>query len=431
MTGGSACWSEASGRWTAGVSYDRHATARFAPEPAKSAGSGERGPFQRDRARVLHSSALRRLAAKTQVVEVGQADFPRTRLTHSLECAQIGREVGAALGCDPDLVDAACLAHDLGHPPFGHNGEYALAKVAAGCGGFEGNAQSLRLLIRLEAKVAGVGLNLTRATLDATLKYPWLASDASSRAEQSPAGRKYGAYDEDAEVFGWIREGAPDGRPCLEAQVMDWADDVAYSVHDLEDGLHSGLIGLDQLRDPGQRREVAALTQAQYCPPESVTVDELCDIFDRLLALSCWPRRFDGEPQTAAAVKNLTSELIGRFCGAAQRATLAGRAGPLSRYAADLDVPTQQRMECALLKGVTAFYVMGRAGAVASQAREREMLTDLAAALAAGAPGTLDPMFRPAYESAASDAARLRVVVDQVASLTDTSATAWHAKLCQ
>ncbi len=130
-------------------------------------------------------------------------------------------------------------------------------------------------------------------------------------------------------------------------------------------------------------------------------------------------------------MKNLTSELIGRFCGAAQRATLAGRAGPLSRYAADLDVPTQQRMECALLKGVTAFYVMGRAGAVASQAREREMLTDLAAALAADAPGTLDPMFRPAYESAASDAARLRVVVDQVASLTDTSATAWHAKLCQ
>jgi len=423
-TGGSGGWTGAGGRWTAGAVYDRHATARFAPEPAKSAESGERSPFQRDRARVLHSSALRRLAAKTQVVEVGQADFPRTRLTHSLECAQIGREVGAALGCDPDLVDAACLAHDLGHPPFGHNGESALAEVAAGCGGFEGNAQSLRLLTRLEAKVPGTGLNLTRATLDATLKYPWLAGEA-------PAGLKYGCYDEDAEVFGWIREGAPDGRACLEAQVMDWADDVAYSVHDLEDGLHSGLIGLDKLRDPEQRRQVAALTQAQYCPPGTVTVGELCGIFDRLLALSYWPRRFDGEPQTAAAVKNLTSELIGRFCGAAQRATLAGRAAPLSRYAADLDVPRQQRMECALLKGVTAFYVMGRAGAVAAQAREREMLTDLAAALAAGAPGTLDPMFRPAYDLAASDAARLRVIVDQVASLTDTSATAWHAKLCE
>ena len=173
---------------------------------------------------MLHTSALRRLAAKTQVVEVGAGDFPRTRLTHSLECAQIGRELGEALGCDPDLVDAACLAHDLGHPPFGHNGEIALADLAAGCGGFEGNAQSLRLLTRLEAKVPGAGLNLTRATLDAALKYPWPAARAGAPAGRRgghavpPAGPpgeealpapKYGYYADDGEVFGWIRDGAP------------------------------------------------------------------------------------------------------------------------------------------------------------------------------------------------------------------------------
>jgi dGTPase len=413
--------------------YDAHATARWVAEPPKSARNPGRGPFERDRARVLHSAALRRLAAKTQVVEVGSGDFPRTRLTHSLECAQIGREFGAVLGCDPDLVDAACLAHDLGHPPFGHNGESALAEFAAGCGGFEGNAQSLRLLTRLEAKVPGAGLNLTRATLDATLKYPWPA-----RAGEV----KFGVYAEDTEVFAWIRDGAPPGRPGLEAQVMDWADDVAYSVHDLEDGLQAGLITLGALRDQAEQKAVAVLTAAEYCAPGSVTVDELCEIFADLLALPCWPPEYDGGLASLAALKNLTSELIGRFCSSAQQATLAAAAsaaasaapgpapGParLTRYAADLVVPRPQRLECALLKGVTAQYVMSRAGAAESQARERELIAGLAAAVRAGAPAALDPVFRPAYAAAVSDQERLRVVVDQIASLTDTSAIAWHRR---
>ncbi len=452
---------------TAGPGYDSHATARWAAEPPKRAGAPgayQRGPFVRDRARVLHSSALRRLAAKTQVVEVGAGDFPRTRLTHSLECAQIGRELGTALGCDPDLVDAACLAHDLGHPPFGHNGEVVLAEFAAGCGGFEGNAQSLRLLTRLEAKVPGAGLNLTRATLDATLKYPW-AADASAAGglprgkppaaappqhQPGKAGRrapppsqpersaprtppKFGYYADDAEVFGWIRAGAPEGRTCLEAQIMDWADDVAYSVHDVEDGLHDGHIPLRGLGDRPQQRTVAELTARYYCAPGSVTVAELTEVFSDLLALPWWPERFDGDPAGLAALKHLTSEMIGRFCGAAQEATLAacGSAGPFTRYDADLVVPRRQRLECALLKGVAAHYVMSRAGAAATQARERELIHELAAAVHRGAPGTLEPVFRPAYLAAGSDGARLRVIVDQVASLTDTSAIAWHQRLCR
>jgi dGTPase len=415
------------------TSYDDHATARWVAEPPKGARNPGRGPFQRDRARVLHSSALRRLAAKTQVVAVGSGDFPRTRLTHSLECAQIGRELGGVLGCDPDLVDAACLAHDLGHPPFGHNGEAALAELAASCGGFEGNAQSLRLLTRLEAKVPSAGLNLTRATLDATIKYPWPAqgplSQPGGRTPRTPA--KFGVYAEDSEIFSWVRDGAPGQRSCLEAQVMDWADDVAYSVHDLEDGLQARLITLSALRDAGERRSVAELTAAEYCAPGEVTVDELCEVFSGLIALPWWPVGFDGGLESLAALKNLTSELIGRLCSAAQQATteVTGRAG-LTRYAADLVVPRQQRLECALLKGVTARYVMSRAGAAQAQARERELITELAAAVLSGAPATLDPVFQPAYLAAVSDQSRLRVVVDQIASLTDTSAIAWHRNLC-
>ena len=427
------------------LGYDASATARWVAEPPKRAG---RSDFERDRARVLHSAALRRLAAKTQVVRAASADFPRTRLTHSLECAQIGRELGQEIGCDPDLVDAACLAHDIGHSPFGHNGEAALNELAAAIGGFEGNAQTLRLLTRLEPKTEGAGLNLTRATLDATLKYPWFGEP----------GTKFGAYAEDAEVFGWIRQGAPDRRPCLEAQVMDWADDVAYSVHDMEDGFHAGLITFKNLKSETERAEVSR-TAIAYCPG-GVTEAELTEILDALLALDIWPASYDGAPGTVAALKNLTSELIGRFCVAAQQATLAaasesaphpttattpGSATPapvspfshtspighsFTRYAADLVVPRRQRLECALLKAITARYVMNRAGVLAAQARERELLTELAHAIERGAPHTLDPLLRPSWETAGTDAARRRVVVDQVASLTDTSAIAWHHRLC-
>jgi dGTPase len=426
-------------------------------EPPKRAGRTE---FQRDRARVLHSSALRRLAAKTQVVRAGSGDFPRTRLTHSLECAQIGREVGAALGCDPDLVDAACLAHDLGHPPFGHNGESALAALAdpggpLACGGFEGNAQSLRLLTRLEPKVAGAGLNLTRATLDAALKYPWVAraGHGPARPADGPApGRppaapgpgdlpgenpglhapaKYGAYQSDRAVFDWARAGVPDRRRCLEAQVMDWADDVAYSVHDVEDGLQAGLVSMKNLTDHDERAQVCAVALAYYCPPAlAVTVAELEAVFAEFIRLDCWQFGFDGGPAALAAAKNLTSELVGRLCQAAQDGTRAAAGpGPLSRYDADLVVPRRELLECALLKAVAAHYVMSRPRAVAEQARERDVITELALAIESGAPATLDPVFQPAWDGAADDAERRRVIIDQVASLTDTSALAWHTRL--
>jgi dGTPase len=404
--------------------YGARDAERWVDEPAKRT---DRTDFARDRARVLHSSALRRLAAKTQVVVPHESDFPRTRLTHSLECAQVGREIGASLGCDPDLVEAACLAHDLGHPPFGHNGETALDEVAGPCGGFEGNAQSLRLLTRLEWKTfdrgRSVGLNLTRAVLDGATKYPWTRDDPRAQG-----GRKYGVYTDDLDVFAWVREGVPDGRRCLEAQVMDWADDVAYSVHDLEDALHAGHLAPGVLHGRDERRALLSLTREEYAPdaPE----DALGEALDRLLALPSWPRAFDGTGRDLAALKNTTSDLIGRFCAAAQEATRAAFGdGPLTRYAADLVVPAATVHECAVLKGMTARYVMAREGVAALQERQRALVVELVRALAGAAPDCLDPSLRPAYAEAADDPTRLRVVVDQVAALTDTSAVVWHARL--
>ncbi|MFJ2031099.1 deoxyguanosinetriphosphate triphosphohydrolase [Streptosporangium sp. NPDC087985] len=404
--------------------YGEHDQARWVPEPP---GNPERGPFERDRARVLHSTGLRRLAAKTQVVGPGETlgsgqHMPRTRLTHSLECAQIGREMGQSLGRNPDLMETACLAHDLGHPPFGHNGETALNELAAGCGGFEGNAQSLRLLTRLEAKVLtedgrSAGLNLTRASLDAAVKYPWTR-------ETSP---KYCAYDEDLAVFAWIRQGAPEGRVSFEAQIMDWADDVAYSVHDLEDAVHSGAVLPEALRDPAERREVCATTRAWYAPEADPA--ELEDIFGRLVAQPLWPRHFDGSLTDLAALKGLTSSLIGDLCRSAQLATQEAYGQAADRYSADLIVPRATRLECALLKGLTAHYVMSRDAHSANQARQRELIHDLAHLIMLGAPGTLEPALRPAFVKAGSDGGRLRVVVDQIASLTDTSAVTWQRRL--
>lgn len=405
--------------------YSSHDRERLVVEDAKRAG---RTAFQRDRARVLHSSALRRLAAKTQVHVAFASDFPRTRLTHSLECAQIGRELGASLGADPDLVEAACLAHDLGHPPFGHNGEAALDVAAQSCGGFEGNAQSLRLLTRLEIKTldtdgSSAGLNLTRATLDATMKYPWPRREGV---------RKFGVYDDDRAVAQWVRDGRTDERQTFEAQVMDWADDVAYSVHDLEDALHDGSLPFAALTDADERTHLLTLCLRRYVPAWSgIDRDDLEQALDRLLALPVWPTGFDGGLGSHAGAKALTSMLIGRFCSGAEDATRAAfGATSLTRYSADLVVPLDVRAECAVLKAVTARYVMERPGTEARYARERELVAELVEAVGAGAPGTLDPVHGAWFEQAADDAARLRVVIDRVAALTDTSAQALHRDLC-
>ena len=395
--------------------YGESDLARFVDEPAKRPGRTE---FARDRARVIHSSALRRLAAKTQVAQPWANDFPRTRLSHSLECAQVGRELGGALGADPDLVESACLAHDLGHPPFGHNGETALAEVAKDIGGFEGNAQTFRILTRLEAKTyegkRSVGLNLTRASLDACTKYPWSASS-------NP--KKFGVYSDDLEIFNWMREGAPIGQRTFEAQIMDWSDDVSYSVHDFEDSIVASQLSVPDIEN--DLSEIHTILDKSYleCGKE-----ETESALARLQKLSCWPADFDGMHRDLAKLKDSTSQLIGRFVFESEQATRDRYgAGELKRFDADLVIPRNQLVEVALLKAISAFYLIQAPEAQARYAKQRQVIYELVEMIQAAGAQVLDTVFLDAWHE--SPNSRLRVIIDQVASLTDPAAYALHARL--
>lgn len=399
--------------------YSDFGRERFLDEPAKRKGRTE---FARDRARIIHSFALRRLAAKTQVAVPWASDFPRTRLSHSLECAQVGRELGAALGADPDLMESACLAHDLGHPPFGHNGEEALAKIAEGIGGFEGNAQSFRLLTRIEAKTVdsdgiSVGLNLSRATLDAATKYPWSSNS-------NP--RKFGVYEDDQMIFDWMRQSAPEGKTCIEAQIMDWSDDVSYSVHDLEDALVTGQIQINDLE-----KDLPSLFETavhDYMP--DMSQDEAQNALKTLKSLSCWPKEFDRSHRHLASLKDLTSQLIGRFALAAEQET-RNHFGDvdLVRYQANLLVPRAQKVEVALLKSMAGFYIIRAEKSQERYAKQQQVITELVDVVLANAPESLESFFLQEWNRANTDKERMRVVIDQVASLTDVGAYALHEKL--
>jgi dGTPase len=406
-------------------------TSRDAERRLPEVHSTNRGHFARDRARLLHSSALRRLAAKTQVLSpTTGVDFARNRLTHSLEVAQVGRELATALGLDPDVVDTACLAHDLGHPPFGHNGEGALAEWASDIGGFEGNAQTLRLLTRIEPKVMGpdgatYGLNLTRASLDASCKYPWPREDGID----DPSGRsKFGVYDDDRPAFEWMREGAPVGVASIEAQVMDLSDDIAYSVHDFEDAIVGGLMDAALIASRGEHD--ALLAGVQQWSGDAVTLDELEAAFERLAAIDTWVSNWSGSRRDLAGLKNLTSRLIGRFAHEAVHATRAAHPSvSLARFGGTVIVPRETRAEIAVLKGIVGTLVMSTNARQPLYARQRTLLVELADALWQAGPGALDRPFADDFAAAADDAARRRVIVDQVASLTDQGAMIWHERL--
>jgi len=398
----------------------------------EGSGRSARTEFARDRARVTHSSALRRLGAKTQVLQPGSGDFARTRLTHSLEVAQVGREMAVEFGIDPDIVDTACLAHDLGHPPFGHNGEKGLNEWAKDFGGFEGNAQTLRLLTRIEQKVyskegIAFGLNLTRASLDASCKYPWTREFA---VQDTGADRsiKFGVYEDDIPVFEWLRAGAKDRIKCFEAQIMDFSDDVAYSVHDFEDAVVEGFIKLEELK--GSDQEQSIVSEIERWNGNRITSSDLAAALDRLQANRYWLDSWGGTPRDAGQLKNLTSSVIGSFVSRTTSATFQANADSLfARYSADVIVPLEVEAEIAIFKGLASYFLMSLDERVGYYENQRAILRELADFLLASNGKHLDGFSLDAWQKAKTDSQQHRVIVDQIAVLTDTAAIKMHQTL--
>jgi dGTPase len=371
---------------------------------AKSTKEAHRSPFSKDRARVIHSSSFRRLEGKTQLMLAGNDDFSRTRLTHTLEVAQIGRQLAINLGADPDLLDTACLSHDLGHPPFGHLGERTLNRIASNIGGFEGNAQSFRILTRLEPKTFDeentYGLNLSRRSLNAILKYPWTASN-NPNINKKEFRNKFNVYDDDIDIFNWVRDKDTTNKKIFEAELMNYADDIAYCVNDIEDGLVLGATNFKKVRSKHDREEIIELM-----------VEKLGDIYDWEKLSNCYESlnedgyfdfHYDGSFRSLGKLKNLTAGLIGRFI--------------------QKEMSEEAKYELMFLKGISMKYYWPETDKYIELIDL--LLESITKELMANSPTPsplLDKIFIDFWSNAQTESERLRVAIDQVASLTDDSA---------
>ncbi|MFN8665498.1 MAG: dNTP triphosphohydrolase [Thermomicrobiales bacterium] len=401
----------------------------------------ERSPFEKDRDRILYSSNFQRLARVTQVVSPDDRFLTHNRLTHSLEVSQIGQGLANTLlsrpgqrdliaeagGIDPMVVGVAALAHDLGHPPFGHVAERELDGLLVAAGledGYEGNAQSFRIVTKLGVRYPDIpGLNLTRAVLNALLKYPWL------RGENPARPTKWGAYRSETEDFLWARElsAGKARRRCLEADLMDWADDVAYAVHDMSDFYRAGLIPLDRLaNDEGERdRFMAAEVQRLGIAPRGQ--DEHRQILDGMAQWFPSDGPFAGSRLDRASLSSFTSSLIGRYINAVV-ITRAEDGVPV----VSID-PVKQR-EVQLLNGLTWYYVINSPALMSQRFGQRSLIRTLFGTLreAAASPSDVHifpPFYREMLEAAESEEERLRVVTDYIASMSEGEVIEIHQRL--
>lgn len=402
----------------------------------KSAKSDQRRPFEVDRDRIQYSSAFHRLAGVTQIVRAGESGVFHTRQQHTYKVAQIGRRLAQycqstderlakKLGLDPEVVEAACLAHDLGHPPFGHAGEYTLNALVESKGdadGFEGNAQTFRIITKLAVRFPeSDGLDLTRVTLAACLKYPWFRNKAIAARTD-----KWGAYQLDRQDFEFARERLDHDEQTLEAALMDWADDIAYSVHDLEDFHRVGAIPWSTIFSSEGRTTIVEETLAKWFAAPRNAKRTLENAFDKLLIATVQPvfgplleARYEATKEQRFALRNLTSFLIGRFL----QATHITEAG--------LQVKPSIQAEVRLLKQIAKQFIISSPILAAQQYGQKNIISSVFHALFESADTTY-PNFLPIklrYIWELSNGNKARFAADCIASMTESEVIALHKRL--
>jgi len=395
----------------------------------------QRAQFAIDRDRIQYSSAFHRLAGVTQIVRSGEADVFHTRQQHTYKVAQIGRRLSELclrdfkiesdhLGVDVEAVEAACLAHDLGHPPFGHAGEYELNSLVEKAGdqdGFEGNAQTFRILTALSVRFTEVGgMNLTRASLAACLKYPW-HRDATHPNRR----KKWSAYKVDIEAFEFARKFHPGDAQTAEAALMDWADDIAYSVHDLEDFHRCNAIPWRVILDEdGKAVRAAAKKRWHNSPYDAESL--LSGAYGRIVDLiRLFPpdllAPYDGSRSQRVSLRTFTSTLIGRFI----------QATTLECDGSGVKIPREFQAEVLLLKEITKHYIISNPALLAQQRGQKKIIGDIFTALCEesedAAPGYLPARLKYIWDI--NEGNLPRYAADCISSLTEREVISLHDRM--
>lgn len=414
------------------------------PRRIQEAAPTSRTETQRDRDRILYSSAFGRLAGITQVASSAPGASFHNRLTHSFKVAQVARrlaerfqaeeaDIELVAKLDADATEAAALGHDTGHPPFGHIAEEVLADVMKEAGGFEGNAQSFRIVCRLAMRDPEQrGLNLAPVTLNGMLKYPWLAGEHP----KDPNSTKFGAYwsDRDDFIAAQGKSTVRPGQRTLEAEIMDWSDDVTYAVHDLEDFYRVGLVPLERLRTDGDERrrfyesffDPAGALRSKF---EGLDPEHLRERLDFLFLGRLVFDPFVGTSTQRAQLRQATSTLIGNF-----QAAITARVTLEQAQTRVVSIESNAQADVLILKELTWFYVINRPALALIQEAQRDIVHRLfetyeKAARPGGRRELLPVPEREAVADDPSDPVRRRIICDFVASLTELRARELHGLL--